>query len=61
MTQVIYVKEYQPSSATLSLAEDPIYKQSLDDEHIMVGAPLPNWIIFIPIVGALLWLMSQDK
>jgi len=49
--QIVYVDEYQPSSASLTL-QDPIYKISQDNERIRVGklaAPSPALII-IPLI-----------
>jgi len=57
MVQIVYVKEYQPSSAALQLG-DPIYGRSVDDEHIRIGAP--NWLILIPFVGLFLWLVTRE-
>jgi hypothetical protein len=49
--QVVYVDEYQPSSASLTL-QDPIYKVSQDNERIRIGkAGLPSYaIILLPLI-----------
>lgn len=60
MAQIVYVNEYQSSSATLEIGNDPIYRQSRGDEHIRVGAPLPTWVILIPLLGAVLWWVTKE-
>lgn len=59
MAQVVYVKEYQPSSATLRIGGDPIYRESMKVEYLTVGAPFPSWLI-LPI-GVLLWLLVEAE
>ena len=49
--QVVYVNEYQPSSASLKI-NDPIYKLSKDDEKIRVGKITLSPLLFaIPILA----------
>jgi len=50
------VNEYQPSSATLRLGGDSIYKQSGGQEQIRVGEPV-SWLWIVPLVVAagLVW------
>ena len=61
---VVYVNEYQPSSATLKLG-DPIYTASKEKEKIQVGklAPSPiSYLIPLIVVGSvglvLYWLVK---
>jgi hypothetical protein len=66
--QVIYVNEYQPSSATLKIGGDPIYKVSGDDEKIRVGkvaVPSPL-LVAIPLLAiggiiAVYWLSKRSE
>jgi len=62
--QVVYVNEYQPSSASLKI-DDPIYKVSSDDEKIRVGKiAVPSPLLFaIPIitVGGIIALYYLTK
>lgn len=52
MPNIVYVNEYQPSSVTLSIGGDPIYKQSNKAEVIRVAVtPIPAIAL---ILGALL-------
>lgn len=56
---VVYVDEYQPSSARLLLGQDPIYKTSKDDERIRIrrlAAPSPIGIL---IIFGLLYLITR--
>ncbi|MCJ7635795.1 hypothetical protein MUP77_25815 [Candidatus Bathyarchaeota archaeon] len=39
MPEVVYVDEYQPSSASLKIGQDPIYKGSSESETIRVAVP----------------------
>lgn len=52
--KIIYVNEYQPSSAKLQINQDPIYSRSLEQERIRVGTPLSSMPIFLVAIALLL-------
>lgn len=55
MSQIIYVDEYEPSSASLEVGQDPIYKVSAESEQIRVRAlqaPM-NYVGPILLIGSL--------
>lgn len=63
---VIYIDEYEPSSASIQL-QDPIYKVSQDNEQIRVRkagiTPPVLYLLPIAIVGGIAviwWLMKKS-
>jgi len=58
---VVYVDEYQPSSAYLRLGQDPIYKTSRDDERIWIRRLVVPSPIGILIVFGLIYLLTQRR
>lgn len=64
MPNIIYVDEYQPSSASLQLGKDPVYQVSQDSEQIRVGKlEISPTMILVPIAVvdgiALLWWITK--
>lgn len=64
MPNIVYIDEYQPSSASLQLGKDPVYQVSKDSEQIRVGKlEITPTMILVPIavVGgiALLWWITK--
>jgi len=56
---VVYVDEYEPSSAQVRLGQDPFYKTSRDDERIRIrrlAVPSPIGIL---IILGLIYLITR--
>ena len=54
MSQIIYVDEYESSSASLEVGQDSIYKVSAESERIRVRAlQAHNYVAPILLVGSL--------
>lgn len=61
MAEIVYVKEYQPSSATLKIGGDPIYRESRENELIRVLAPVaPNFLLIVLLGGFAAWLVMTE-
>jgi len=63
---VIYVDQYEASTASLELTE-PIYKVSQDDKQIKVGRatlPTTSWLVPVLVVGGVItvawWLTKKS-
>lgn len=60
MVEIVYINEYQPSSATLKLSNNPIYKDSQETEKITVGVPISLWFLLPLLVGALTLVALEE-
>ena len=53
MPEVIYVDEYQPSSAFLRIGQDPIYRESGESETIRVATPAMPILAVVGLVAGI--------
>lgn len=60
MKQIVFVDEYQPSSATLTL-NDPIYTKSQDTENIRIGVANYTSILILFGIAAVVLLFTPKK
>lgn len=63
MTNIIYVNEYQPSSAHIKLGDKPIYRQSSESEIIRVTTPTTPILAVIGLitgVGLIIYALTSE-